>query len=726
MSNTNQDAELWLDSKLTLRSELKFDSRWEGETPVVVIEDPVRSKYFQVGAREYRFIALVDGQRTAREIINLLHSSKEISDLSLANQLGIEVSRWLVQTNLTYGKDFDTGQRLKVQSDKIQRQKIMAWINPISCKFRLFNPNQLLSTVQPYFQWVFSVWFLIVWSGSGLYASIRLYQHWDHLSVATTGILSGFSWFWLLVIWVLLKLVHESAHGIACRKYGGEVPEAGVLLILFTPMAYVNVTSMWRFSNRWHRMAVSGAGMYVELFISFIAVVVWTKTTGVMSDIAFNIFIMSSLTTILFNANPLMRFDGYFLLSDLLNIPNLYSKGAKWFGDRILSLLFGLPKTENICKPNECRQVAIYGCLAFFWKISISLSLIIGAGVLFDGLGLLLSVLGVTLWFGLPIYRTLKPLVMRNSQRPINLVRTGLSLCILIGLGTLLFTTLKAPAIKSAPAIIQFSKETLIRSDAEGFIQTLLVNDGEQVRKGQLLIVLKNPAISNEADELARLIEESEVQYRIYRKQNQKSLALAERTKQKELREQLVEKTKAAQGLRISAPFDGFIFQRNLANRLGSFVHRGAELLTIAPFNTKEVVVSVDQRDLESIRNNIGNPIKIIMPGLPLFQSQLSRVNPRASTISTHPSLCAYANGPLAVKPIANDQHSENLEFELLAPRFNAFIELGKNQSNLLESGQRGRAIFPTGDLSLGNYFYITASEWLESKIKFATQNAAF
>ena len=97
MSNTNQDAELWLDSKLTLRSELKFDSRWEGETPIVVIEDPVRSKYFQVGAREYRFIALVDGQRTAREIINLLHPSKEFSDLSLANQLGIEVSRWLVQ-----------------------------------------------------------------------------------------------------------------------------------------------------------------------------------------------------------------------------------------------------------------------------------------------------------------------------------------------------------------------------------------------------------------------------------------------------------------------------------------------------------------------------------------------------------------------------------------------------------------------------------------------------
>jgi putative peptide zinc metalloprotease protein len=725
-TDTNQNADPWLESKLTLRSELKFDTRWEGDSTVVVIEDPVRSKYFQIGEREYRFLALIDGQRTAREIIDLLNSSEDFPKPDLTTQLAIEVSQWLVQTNLTYGKDSDNGQRLNDQSDKINRRKIMAWINPISCKFRIFNPNHLLTKVQPYIQWIFSVWFFIAWCGTGLFASVKLYQHWDQLSIASTGILSGFSWFWLLLIWVFLKLIHETAHGIACRKYGGEVPEAGVLLILFTPMAYVNVTSMWRFTNRWHRMAVSSAGMYVELFIAFIAVVVWTETSGVTANIAFNIFIMSSLTTILFNANPLMRFDGYFLLSDLLNIPNLYSKGTKWFGDRTLSLLFGLPTTDNLCKPKESRQVAIYGCLAFFWKISISLSLIIGAGVLFDGLGLLLSALGVTLWFGLPMYRTLKPLFLRNSQRSINLLRTSLSLCILIGFGTLLFTTLKAPAIKSAPAIVQFSKETHIRTDAAGFIKNILVKDGQRVHKGQLLIALENPDINNEANQLNRLIEESEVQYRIYRKQNEKSLALAEQTKQKELKEQLLEKTKAVEGLKISAPFDGFIFQRNLANRLGSFVQRGDELLTIAPFNTKEVVVSIDQRDLDSIHNNVGNPIKIIMPGLPLFQSQLTRVNPRASTTSTHPSLCAHADGPLPVRPIANSENAEAPDFELLAPRFNAYIELQASHSSVLKSGQRGRAIFPTGEQSLGNYFYIAASEWLECKIKFATQTAAF
>jgi hypothetical protein len=115
------------------------------------------------------------------------------------------------------------------------------------------------------------------------------------------------------------------------------------------------------------------------------------------------------------------------------------------------------------------------------------------------------------------------------------------------------------------------------------------------------------------------------------------------------------------------------------------------------------------------------------MPGLPVFQSLLSRINPRASTHSTHPSLCAHANGPLPVRPVTeSDNKIGDPKFEFLAPRFNAFIELAPDQSSVLHSGQRGRAIFPTGEQSLGSYLYIAASEWLECKIEFATQNAVF
>ena len=208
----------------------------------------------------------------------------------------------------------------------------------------------------------------------------------------------------MLVIWAVLKVVHEMAHGIACKRYGGTVSDAGVLLLLFTPMAFVNVTSSWRFSNRWHRIVVAAAGMYIELFISFIAIIIWARSSGgVMADVCYNIFIMSSVTTILFNANPLMRFDGYYILADSLGIANMYTKGTKLFGDMLRSWFFGVPRTPNLCPPHEKRVALAYGILAFFWKITISLSLIIGASVLFHGLGKLLGIIGVFMFFGMPI-----------------------------------------------------------------------------------------------------------------------------------------------------------------------------------------------------------------------------------------------------------------------------------------------------------------------------------
>ena len=226
------------------------------------------------------------------------------------------------------------------------------------------------------------------------------------------------------------KVVHEAAHGIACRRFGGEVPEAGVLLLLFTPMAYVNVTSMWRFANRWHRIVVASAGMYVELFISFLSIIIWQRYPGVVGDIAFDVFMMSSVTTILFNANPLMRFDGYFILSDLLKIPNLYTKGTKWFADRIRSLYFGLPKTPNLYGPGELGRVAIYGALAFFWKITICFSLIIGASVLFYGAGMILAAIGVVLWFVVPIATQIKGLFGPAAPYPVNRRRMAISIAI--------------------------------------------------------------------------------------------------------------------------------------------------------------------------------------------------------------------------------------------------------------------------------------------------------
>jgi len=725
MGPGGEQPDQWLDSRFTLRSDLKFDARNHDDQSFVVIEDPVRSKYFQVGSFEFRFIASVDGKKTGREIIESLNAMLPVGEVAYDDESATTIFQWLMQSNLVFGEAIDNAKRLSQQANAMNRAKMLGLFNPISIKFNLFNPNSALTAIQPYVQWWFSQWFAVIWCIVAVYAIGLMYTHWDQMGAASTGILSEYSWVWLFLTWVILKVVHETAHGIACRRYGGEVPEAGILLLLFTPMAFVNVTSMWRFSNRWHRMVVAGAGMYVELFISFLAFIIWTKTEGVAANIAFNVFIMASVTTILFNANPLMRFDGYFLLSDALAIPNLYTKGTNWFGDRLKSVFFGTPKTPNLCPEHELRTAAIYGSMAFFWKISISVSLAIGAGVLFHGAGLVLSAFGICLWFGMPIYKQVKSLFGPNATQKVSRRRMFVSFGILAAFCICMFSILKAPACKSAPAIVQFADETLLRADADGFIKELLVKDGEAVTKGQRLIVLDNPNLANEVVELERFADEALTQSRIYKKQDELSLSLAELEKHESYKEQLDEKRQQAAGLVIEAPFDGFVFQRGIENQLGNFANRGDPLLSIAQRETKEVVVSIDQRDLESIEGSEGTKLRVCFPGLNVFESELCRIDPRASESPTHPSLCAQAGGPLAVMPVASDNPDE-AKVELLSPRFNAFLDLDKTSSRQLHSGQRGRAFFSTKRQSLGSYFYLAACDWLKNKIDVATQTAVF
>lgn len=712
----------WLDSSLTLRPELRFDCRNGSDNAYVVIEDPVRGKFFRIGVKEYRFVASLKGDKTVREIVGALEKEGGQVDEESAKT----ICQWLVNSNLVYGQGIDNAKRLDQQVEAISKQKLLGLLNPICFKVRLFNPNELLSNIQPYTQWVFSKWFLVAWILVGLVALRVMYCEWDQIGNASVGILSGFKWLWMLVIWVALKVVHEAAHGVACRRYGGEVPDAGVLILLFTPMAFVNVTTSWRFSNRWQRIVVAAAGMYVELFLACVSLIVWANLPdGVLADVCFNVFIMASVTTILFNANPLMRFDGYYMLSDFMGIPNLYPKGTKWFGDRLKHLFLGTKKTKSICAPNEQRRVAIYGSMAFFWKILISLSLTIGASVLFYGAGVALAVCGIGLFFGIPIYKQVKMCWGENAVQPVNKRRVTISMACLLAICFAMFTVLRGPATKSAPAIVQFKDEIPLRAEADGFLREILVSDGQRVSKGDALIKLDNPQLELEIHQLRCRAKESQIQVRIYQQTEETALAQAEDQNHQSLLEQLYEKQEQAKGLVLIAPYDGFVFKRGLENTLDSFVKRGDELINIAQGHTKEIIVSIDQSDLESIKGNEGQMLRVAFPGHRVFESRLIKIDPRANDTPSHPSLCANVGGPLPVHH-SSDNSDDESSVQLLAPRFTADLAVASDYGTKLCSGQRGRAFFSAESQSLGSYLLVATSNWFEEKLEQATLTAVF
>ncbi len=323
-------------TKLLLRSDLSFHLQEYQGQPCYLIEDELHSKYYRVGPAEYNFLSLLDGGTTISQAVAQTASS--MGQLAIKHSDAISICKWLINTNLASTSISRSSNRLIESLEESSRRQTIQKLNPITPKIPLFNPDWLLTILNSAMGWLFSlplffVWLLVV--GCGLY---YVYADWSLATTHASAIFSRDNWIWLGLAWIMLKLIHETAHGIVCKRFGGDIRQAGVVLIVLIPLPYVDVTSSWRFSSKWQRIYVAAAGMYAELFVAAIAAIVWSHCEpGMFRQQCYNIMIAGSVTTLFFNANPLMRFDGYYMLTDWLELPNLATHATqflRWFGKK--------------------------------------------------------------------------------------------------------------------------------------------------------------------------------------------------------------------------------------------------------------------------------------------------------------------------------------------------------------------------------------------------------
>ncbi len=718
----------WLKARLALRAELTIEIRKQGDRFVAIIEDPTRSKFFQVGHAEYHFISMLDGRRSVSEVIELVQSERAIQDFSADTARAI--CFWLAHMNLLAHQGAGASQRLTQAAHAKQKQKWLALLNPICFRVNLLNPQATLQRITPWTKWLLSSWMLVVWTLAAVLAVAMIVDQSERFADAAVGILAPGRWIWLLVIWVALKIVHEAAHGVACQKYGGEVRQAGLLILLLAPLAFVDVTSSWRFSSRRKRIVVSAAGMYVELLIAFVAAIAWASASpGILSDICYNIVVMAGISTILFNANPLIRFDGYYILADVLGIANLYTKGQSWFADRFRHLVFGFPTDPNICLASELKWVASYGLLAFAWRVFLCASLLLVASTLLNGAGLIMALIGGIFWVLLPLYMFVKKTRQLAQTHAVD--KRRLTLCA-AGLAAIVacFLLVQAPPITRAPAIVQFKQEQILRAAADGFVSEILVQNGQSVQQGQLLVQMVNPDLQLEHVALTQAAERARIRARIHRQRGELSQQQAELLKFESIQTQLAEKQRQLENLQIHSPIEGVVYRRGLENLIDSFVKQGDPVLTVAQHDVKEILVSIGQDQIKSVRQNDTLPVRVMFQGTPVLQANIATIRPRASLQPIDASLCAIAGGPLAVRPVEDSStgHSEASDliddYRLLVPQFTAKLELSSDLADQLWAGQRGTAFLYGRDISLGSYCYLQCRDWVRSKLQAATQLA--
>ena len=351
---------------LALRNDLIFTPQMIDGQRGYVIEDPLKSKFYRVGIAEYKFISLLDGTTSVADALRL--TAATLADEAFTQDEAATICKWLVDSGLAHTPESAQSGRLSDAADKADRAKTMQRINPICVRIPLIRPDRFLDAITPSIGWLFGP---VGWTLAlilALVAAVQLIVHADRFGSAVNGVFAPSRWIWLGVTWLGLKVVHEIAHGVVCKRYGGSVREGGLMFILLAPLAYVDVTSSWRFSSKWHRIYTAAAGMYIELIVASIAAIVWSHTeVGLLNDMAFNLVLMASLTTLVFNANPLMRFDGYYILSDFLQVPNLYPNGQQYLVYLGRRYLLGLKcASPRWCKGKDAI-IKLYGVAAMFW-----------------------------------------------------------------------------------------------------------------------------------------------------------------------------------------------------------------------------------------------------------------------------------------------------------------------------------------------------------------------
>lgn len=701
-------------ARLKAKDSLRFTMRRSGGEVWYMVEDEIAGKFFQIGLPQYTLLSLLNGKRTVNDA--MMKTATLLRQNALDEQEAANLCKWTIESGLVETELSSSSSRRAEAAEKELMRKTVSWLNPISLKFPIFNPDSLITSLTHFLGWLVSpigalIWMVVVlWGGFTFVTNASEFINRRVSSFSPNDVL------WYVVAWLVLKIVHESAHGIVCKRFGGRVTSFGILLLLFIPLPFVDVTSSWRFASKWCRILTSAAGMLVEVFIAAIACLIWAESNpGPLQYHAGNVMVAATLHTLLFNANPLMKFDGYYMLSDWLEIPNLSDHGRQYVKSAFKRMYFG----NDIKQPTEngwrSTAVKIYGFLAIVWFFLISIGLSLAASSLFEGFGLMIAVVGLALWFGLPTVKFIKYVATGTKLEAPNrqwfAVAASLTCVLLVGL---LFLC-PSPTVVSAPVVIDYEPLSIVRAEAPGFANQIHVTNGQQVQKGDLLVTLENPDLISELKSVEVDIAISKLRCNAYLDSEDISSLQLERELLDSKVERRAELQQLVSTLEVRAPQDGNVLGLDLAMKEETYLQPGDELLSIGKHGEVHGIALARQQDVQWLRDHEDGRVYLKIWGRSESQfvdGEIYQIDPRARDDMPHDAFAASNGGPLAV--VAREQvesvnhqaktEEDEADLMLTQPRVPVEIRLSASDVETLWAGQTGLMYLRGREESLGGY----------------------
>lgn len=471
-----------------------------------VVKEPIGLNYFRFHEEEFAILNMLDGKtslQTIKERFQAEFAPQRISLQDLQQFVGM-----LHRSGLVISHASGQGKPLRRRGEQKKRRELLSKLSNIfAIRFRGIDPERLLTAMLPWFGWLFTTWALILFLCVGATAiSLVLvnYQEFRGKLPTFEQFFAANNWIWLGLTMGIVKICHEFGHGLSCKKFGGECHEMGLMFLVFTPCLYCNVSDSWMLPNKWQRVFIGAAGMYIELILASIATFLWWfSEDGMFHFLCLSVMFICSVSTVVFNGNPLLRFDGYYILMDILEIPNLRQKAneilKRWFQKNCL----GLELQDNPFLPQRNRLMfGLYTVASFIYRWFVAFSIIMFLNAVLKPYGLqslgrafaVAGVVGMIVPGFVAVYKFFKTPGRANKIKSGN-VLTSLSIATAI-LGFIAFFPL--PFYVYCPTEIQPEGAKEIRNLAAGKIKRWNKQPQQAIQKDEVLCELENSQLEYE------------------------------------------------------------------------------------------------------------------------------------------------------------------------------------------------------------------------------------
>jgi len=579
---------------VTVHRQLFRGERW------YVLHDPFNNQFFRLRPGAYDFVSRLQPDRTVEQAWK--ECLTQNPDDAPGQEDVIQLLAQLYFANLLYyemavdsAKLFDRYKRRK------QREMQARLLSIMFIRLPLFDPEAILQRCKGLIKLMISPLGAILWLIVVSLAGKVVIDHFEAATAQFQGVLAPDNLFLLYTGLVLIKTLHEFGHAMVCKRFGGEVHTMGVMLLVFTPLPYMDATSSWSFRSRWQRALVGAAGMIMELFIAALATFVWANTgAGVVHSLAYNMMFIASVSTVLFNSNPLLRFDGYYILSDLLDIPNLHTRAKKHLRHLAERYLFGYQESNSPAQTlKEASWLSIFGVLSSIYRVVVFTGIILFVADRFLLAGMIMALTCVISWGVVPVFRFVNylatsPQLARTRSRAIG-VSIGSIVMLIFFLAVCPF-----PNRFRAPGVLEAERYIQVVNDAPGYVEGVLVNSGTEVQADTPLLVLSDRELELELQTVAAQRRETlALQKQAMHQATADLEPIRKRLETVEKKMKALQEQRAA--LQVRARQGGTWVAPQSRDMIGTWIPRGSEVGVIVNHDAFRFSAVVDQDEASNL-----------------------------------------------------------------------------------------------------------------------------